>query len=449
VPVKASAAVLQPFFTLATRVRRSSLARASGVYGVSTVLTRAIPFFLLPVLTRYLSPEDFGKAAMFTVAASVTLPFVGVSTDSAIGRQYFERDRIDFAGYVASCFWILAVTGLLALGAALLLSRPLGNLLDLPAAWIWTIVLVSGARFIVNTLLTLWQVQKRTLPYAGYSLLQTALTFGLSILLIVWLGFGWEGRVLGELASVTALAMAAAVILWRGGWLRGRPDLAYVKHALAFSGWLLPHLYGSVLMTTVDRLMLTNMVSVSETGLYAAAAQIAAIVTVIAQAFNLAWSPWAYERMKMNTAPALRSMRHVRRLYYAGIVGIAIVLALLAPVFFGLLIGPRFAGAEKYALWLALGQAFMAMYMIAATPFFYAHKTHLLAAVSVSVGALSIGLTYGLIAMNGAIGAAQASALSMFAMFAVAAPLAGRVVRELQQEGGPDGAGQQAARVAG
>lgn len=431
--VKASAAVLQPFFTLATRVRRSSLARASGVYGVSTVLTRAIPFFLLPILTRYLSPEDFGKAAMFTVAASVTLPFVGVSTDSAIGRQYFERDRIDFAGYVASCFWILAVTGLLALAAALLLSRPLGNLLDLPAAWIWTIVLVSGARFIVNTLLTLWQVQKRTLPYAGYSLLQTALTFGLSILLIVWLGFGWEGRVLGELASVSALAVAAAVILRRDGWLRGRPDLAYVKHALAFGGWLLPHLYGSVLMTTVDRLMLTNMVSVSETGLYAAAAQIAAIVTVIAQAFNLAWSPWAYERMKMNEPGAWRVLTRVRRLYYCGIVVLALALVIPAPLVFGWIVGPEFAAATKFVLWLSLGQAFMAMYTIAVTPFFFAHKTHLLAAVSVGVGASSIVFNYVLISMNGPVGAAQASALSMFAMYAVAAPLAGRVMRELRE----------------
>ncbi|MGH8638284.1 MAG: lipopolysaccharide biosynthesis protein, partial [Burkholderiales bacterium] len=191
--MKASTDTLQPFFALATRVRRSSLARASGVYGVSTVLTRAIPFFLLPVLTRYLSPEDFGKAAMFTVAASVTLPFVGFATDSAIGRQYFERDRIDFASYVTNCLYILAATSLVAFGAAILLSRPLGRALDLPSTWIWTIVLVSTGRFIVNALLTLWQVQKKTVSYAAYALLQTALTFGLSIFLIVAIGYGWQG----------------------------------------------------------------------------------------------------------------------------------------------------------------------------------------------------------------------------------------------------------------
>ncbi|MGH9371974.1 MAG: lipopolysaccharide biosynthesis protein [Vicinamibacterales bacterium] len=424
--------------TLAGRLRSSSLVRASGVYGVSTVLNRAIPFLLLPVLTRYLSPEDFGKAAMFAVAVSVTLPFIGVSTDSAIGRQYFDRDRIDFARYVTNCLYILATTAAAAFTVAVLLSGRIAAAIDLPSQWVWSIVLVAAARFVVNTVLTLWQVQHRTLPYAVYSLLLTASTFALSLVFIVSLGFGWQGRVLGELLSVTALAGGGAVLLWRGGWIRGGIDRGYIQHALKFSGWIIPHLCGSVLMTTVDRFFLTNMVGVGETGLYTAAAQIAAIVTVAAQSFNLAWSPWAYERLKMNEPGAWRMLATVRRLYYAGVVVLALGLAFVAPFLFGWLIGPRFTGAEKYALWLALGQAFMAMYMIAVTPFFFAHKTHLLAIISLSIGVVSVVFNYALISLNGPIGAAQASALTMFTMFAVASPLAGRVMRELADRSVPE-----------
>jgi O-antigen/teichoic acid export membrane protein len=414
-----------------SRAQRSTLVRSSGVYALSSVANRAIPFLLLPVLTRYLSPEDFGKAAMFTVAVSLTLPFVGVSSDSAIGRQYFDRDRIDFAKYVTNCLYILAVTAGIALAAALLVPGRIGAALELPASWVWTIVLVSVSRFIFNTVLTIWQVQNRTLPYALYSLLQTGLTFALSIFFIVSLGYGWQGRVLGELLSVTALAAAGAVVLWRGGWIRAGLDWTYIKHALTFGGWIIPHLYGSVLMGTVDRLFLTNTVGIGETGLYTVAAQIAMIVAVVGQSFNLAWGPWAYERLKMNEPGALAVLRRVRRLYNAGIIALAVVLALAAPLLFGLFVGPKFAGATKFALWLALGQAFMAMYTIAVTPFFFAHKTHLLAIISVSVAVANIAFNYVLISINGPVGAAQASALTMLTLYVIAAPLAGRVTRQL------------------
>src|SRR5688572_11776955 len=85
----------------------SPLISSSGVYVFTNVLSLSLPFFLLPVMTRFLSPEDFGKVAMFTVAVNLTVPLVGFRADSAIGRQYFERDTIDFANYITNCFYIL------------------------------------------------------------------------------------------------------------------------------------------------------------------------------------------------------------------------------------------------------------------------------------------------------------------------------------------------------
>lgn len=413
------------------RLQRSSLVRSSGVYAVSQVLNRAIPFLLLPVLTRYLSPEDFGKTAMFTVAVNLALPFVGFTSDSAIGRQYFERERIDFGNYITNCLYILAVTGAIALGVAVLFPDSVGRALELPAGWVWSIVICAAARFLVSTTLTLWQVQNRPGPYAVFSFLQTALTFGLSIFFIVGAGLGWQGRVLGELVSVVALAIAGVVVLWRGGWIRGGYNRGYAEHAMKFGGGIIPHLYGSVLMVTSDRLLLTNMTDVGQTGLYTVAAQIAMIIAVVAQSFNLAWSPWAYERLRMNEPGSFAVIARVRRFYNAGIIALAIVLAVLAPVVFGWFVGPKFKGATEFALWLSLGQAFGAMHAIVITPFFFASKTHVLALVTIPVAILNVVFTYTLISMNGPIGAAQANALSLFVSYVAAAILAGRMMRRM------------------
>ena len=419
------------------RVMQSGLARSSGVYGFSTLLNRAIPFLLLPVLTRYLSAEDVGKAALFMVAVNLTLPFVGVSTDSAVGRQYFDRERIDLPRYVTNCLYILVATAAIAQVLAFWLSGWLAAVFDMPAAWIWVVPLVAASRFVAGMMLTLWQVQDRTVSYAAYTLGLTAATFGLSIFFIVALRYGWQGRVLGDVLSIVPAGVVGVGLLWRGGWIRpGGLDRGDIAHALRYGGWVIPHVYGSTMMVSADRFFLTNTAGLGEMGLYAIAAQIASSVVVVAQAFNLAWNPWAYGRMKAGDPASLARVARVRRLSFAAIAGFAVALALVMPSVFAVFVGPEFGDAARFALWLTLGQAFMAMYILTVTPIFFAHKTHLLAAISMSVAVANLVYNYVLISMNGPVGAAQASALTTITLFVVTSRVAARVTRGLAADSG-------------
>ena len=168
----------------------SRLVSSSGVYILSNVVSLSVPFLLLPVMTRYLSPEDVGKVAMFTVAVNLTVPLVGFRADGAIGRQYYERETIDFSNYIANCLYILAMSATVIALLALFFLERIASVLDLPSAWIWTIVFVAIARFFTNTVLVLFQVQDKPRSYAAYFLPQTVITFGLSVYLIVALGYG-------------------------------------------------------------------------------------------------------------------------------------------------------------------------------------------------------------------------------------------------------------------
>ena len=67
--------------------------------------------------------------------------------------------------------------------------------------------------------------------------------------------------------------------------------------------------------------------------------------------------------------------------------------------------------------WVAMGYAANAMYFMVANYLFVVKKTHLLAMVTVFTGVTKVELTYLLIQANGAIGAAQASAIAFFLSF--------------------------------
>jgi O-antigen/teichoic acid export membrane protein len=97
---------------------------------------------------------------------------------------------------------------------------------------------------------------------------------------------------------------------------------------------------------------------------------------------------------------------------FALMAGFAAVVALVMPWLAGVLLDPRFAESGQFVAWLALGFLFSGMYYMVTNYIFFAQRTAWLAVVTISVALLNIPITYALISVNGAVGAAQASAIS-------------------------------------
>lgn len=410
---------------------RTPLARNSAVYALSNVLSRAIPFLLLPVLTRFLTPEDVGTAAMYTLAVSLLAPVIGMSTESAVGRQYVERDRIDFPNYVANCIYIAVVTAAGALVLLVPLADQVGALLSLPGSWVWTVAVVALARFLSNLVLVIWQMMQRPKSYGIFFNSQTALALGLSVYLIVGRGYGWEGRALGEVVSVVAAAFVAVLVLVRGRWIRHGLDRDHLRHALSYGGGLLLHAYGGLMIIATDRLFITKMLGLTETGLYTTGVQIGMIIGVLEHSFNQAWAPWLFTVLKRGDLRDRVRIKRFTYLYNVVILLLAVGLGLIAPWFLGFFVGAEFQQASQFVLWLALGHAFSGMYKMVVNQIFYANKTHWLAWITFATGLANVALNFILIRVNGAVGAAQATALAFLFSYLMTAHLSRRVSREI------------------
>jgi O-antigen/teichoic acid export membrane protein len=233
------------------------------------------------------------------------------------------------------------------------------------------------------------------------------------------------------MADIISLMLAAIIGLWiliRSASIKNGLNWTYIVHALKFGGGLVPHIYGSVLIATTDRLLITNMVGVAATGLYTVGAQIAGIVGVLEQSFNQAWSPWLFERLERNQPDELETIRRIIRTYNVIIIVLAVALSWVAPWFLSFFVGEEFIEARQFVFWLALGSAFSGMYKMVVNQIFFMNKTHLLALITFASGASSVILNYVLISWNGAVGAAQANALALLLTYILAARLSSRVM---------------------
>ena len=405
----------------------SPLFKAASLYTGANIINSAIPFILMPVLTRYLAPADYGMVSMFGVLVSFAAAFIGVNTDGAIARKYFDRENINFPTYISTCLILLIISTLLVAFVFFIGADFLVQISSVPQQWLWAVIIVCFAQFCSRILLVLWQVSINPKAYGVYQIGQTIVNLVLSLGLVIGAGYGWRGRIMGLVISSAIFALIAIFILWRNKWISQHINKDFFRSILSFGVPLIPHSVGALFITMTDRLFITNMVNIEATGLYVVGYQIGMIIGILQDSFNKAYVPWLYSKLKMNSS--IEKIRIVKftYTYFVIILLLAYIISVVAPPLLNILVGSNYTGSSPFIGWIAFGYAFNGMYKMVVNYIFYANKTFILAWITFTTAIINIGLNYLLISLNGAIGSAQASVLSFVIMFVMTWILSAKV----------------------
>lgn len=391
--------------------------KTAGVYTTANVLNAAIPFLLLPFLTKHLSPADYGLVAMFQVLVMAVLPFIGFNFEGAMSRQYFERDRIDFPQYVGNVMLLLVLSTLAVAAIFYLFRDSIAGLTDFPVPWLWAVVIYAFSHKAIELPLTYWRLQYKAVHYGIFRIVRTLLDIGLSIFLIKILGHSWEGRIEGQLLAAAVFVFIALYFVLRSGWAKKGINKEYLKNIINFGGPLIPHILGVAIIFYSDRIFITNMVGQAEMGLYSVGHQVGMVIYLLQNSFNQAWVPWFYEQLKLESKSANRQIVNITYIYIVVILLITALMVLLAEPFFNLFLGKEFLTAQEYVGWVALGFAFNGMYKMVVNYLFFLEKTKIVGMITILTAMLNLLMNYILIKWNGPIGAAQATAFSFFIQF--------------------------------
>ena len=116
--------------------------RSVSLYTVVGFLNAGISFLLLPVLTAYLDPADYGVISLVNVYVSVLLPIVGLSTAGYVAVEYYNPafPKEDFASLFSSVR-VIPLVGIALLLIVFVLGQSfLPGLMELPSGAYWMIV---------------------------------------------------------------------------------------------------------------------------------------------------------------------------------------------------------------------------------------------------------------------------------------------------------------------
>ncbi|MFT7155830.1 MAG: O-antigen/teichoic acid export membrane protein [Parvicella sp.] len=403
--------------TKLTEKLRGDFLQGFVIYLGSTVLNKAIPFLLLPILTRYLSPAEYGLLAMYQVLISFGNPLVGMALHVHIGSNYFRVEKEELSKITSNALFILTTTSTFLLIALWIYTSFGGNLFSIPEKWILALPLVLFMNMINQFNLTLLRSQKKALRFGIFEISKTAVDLGISLVLVVVYLLSWEGRVIGIVISSILLGVVSLLHIIKQGYFGTKLSKKVMRDILGVSLPLIPHSMGVAVITLSDRLFIDQMISNTAVGIYTVGYQFGMIMSLVVIAFNRTWSPWVYEKLAQDTAHNKKKI--VRATYFVAVVLILVSLAIneLSKVLLPLMTDSEYHSAVRYVFWVSLGYAFYGFYTLVFPYGVHVGKTSYLGITTFFAALVNLIGNYYLIKWNGPIGAAQSTLISYLIMF--------------------------------
>ncbi len=390
----------------------------SAVYGTADVFTNVVNFLLVPLYTAYLSPAEYGDLALLLLFSSLAKILFRMGLDSAFFRIHYDLDAAGQRRLCGSVFLFAAVLGTSLFALLAFLSPWLAWLL-LGRREAASLIVLAAADVYLGLFsfvpLGLLRIQDRPGLFSALSASRHLANTVLKVALVIQ-GLG----VWGVLASdALATGLLSAMLLPR--LLRHSElavDIALLRETLRFALPKLPHGLLLQVQNLADRKILDLFASRAEVGLYQVGCSFGSGVKFALSAFEPAWQPFVYARLKQPDAQ--RTLARVATVSWGGFLAAGLALALFSRELIVLMTprSPVFREAAPVIPVVVLAYLLHGFFLLTSIGIGVSKAARYYPVVTLLAASTNIAANFLLIPRFGMLGAAWATVLSYAAMAA-------------------------------
>jgi len=383
---------------------------AFWVYFLSSLVSKLIPFLMLPILTKYLSVADYGVLTLFQTILAFLVPITSMSLSRQVDKYFFQQEKPFIARLLFQIIVIFHGMSLVALVSVWGANWWLGFGFD--TLWLYLLVGIALSNSINLLFSILLRNLKRVYLFGLFQILQTLLNVGVSLLFIVQYAYGYEGRFLGIATASYLPSILAVGVLYRTSWISLQLDIPLLKKIWRLSLPMVPFGLATIIITMSDVFFIKAMCSVEMVGLYAIGLLFGKTIILIQSSVTNVSEPWVLRQLAQHSPKAdIRIVKFIG-LYHVGILLLVAIGSYLSSFAIVWMIDEKFHEAKGFVFWIMLAygiRGLQGMY----TPFLIAKdKMGFMALNTVLVALLNIVLNYILILSYGTIGAAYATLIT-------------------------------------
>ena len=281
------------------------IGKNSAIYGIGTILRNITALVMLPIYTRYLTPEDYGAVELLTMVVNLASMLLGLRITQAMFRFYIlEDDAIRKNKIISTVFLstlILSFFGVLVFLSCSSWLVPLvfGDDSLVNAYRVFLITLISIA--VSQTGMAYIQAMQKPKLYLFFSIFSLALQVAFNIYFIVILELHLLGVVYGSLSSGLIVSIAlGAFIVYRVGISF---DWQIYKRLLKYVIPLVISTLAGFYAGYADKYFLRVYEGLYAVGIYSLAARISFVLVTVHSAFQQTWSAARFDIYKQSSYP--------------------------------------------------------------------------------------------------------------------------------------------------
>jgi O-antigen/teichoic acid export membrane protein len=389
--------------------------KSLSIYAFAIFFNAAVSFATFSLLTHYLSEVDYGVINLYNALVVSLTPFIASGVPFVLSVDFFKMSQQEFRSHFTNALLIPVVFTVLFTLVFLIFHTDLQKVSG--TNFLFTLLLPFTCLMIVLSEIFQYLFRNRQQPFlfAGYLIGKNILEVGFTVLLVLVLSYGWEGRIGGNIIALLASSLFLLFIIFKWRLYTGLFDGKMIYSILVAGLPFVPERLSIFVLNYSDRFFINHYRGTSEVGYYGAGAQVAAIMGLFIITLNNTFYPSFFSELSLEQINYKKLKKFL--LLFVGLSAIAtLFVVMITPTLFRYFIGPNFQPGKMYAVNLTLALFFWAIYNAFIVFLLNLKKNKLIMGISIFGVLLSLAANFFNVRYFGPIGATYTSLLVYFAM---------------------------------
>ncbi len=337
------------------RNKIKDIAKDSSIYGVSKILGQAISFFLIPLYTKYLSPEDYGVLnIMGLVIVSLSL-LMNIGLDSATYRFVgMCKNEDEQKIYVGSAQLITIISIIVITILTIIFSKSINTFAIVeksPIIYLFLAIINGVFASTASIPRAYLRINRKVKVIALASMLNVFGSIIPTLILVVYFQLGVKGAmiggIIGTLLSSLYLVLNVPITSFKNF------NLGKSKELLIYCLPALPTQIFAFAIPLYSQWSVKQILSLNELGLYAVSLKFTLPLTLMLTMFQQAYAPYKYQIIKTDKDPKLTFSR-IMNLFVIGFGFLVIITTFFGGDLLKLMTTENYHTAAPFVFYMAL-----------------------------------------------------------------------------------------------
>lgn len=388
--------------------------------GIGTIINIFLGFLTTPILTRIVSPDDYGHLSIFTMYTGLAVMILCCGLDQALVRFYYEKNELSYKrSLLAKCI-ILPLGATFIFGLVVIFLSFNRILSDEFSQTVYVLFSVYVVIEILNRFaLLIIRLEYKSKLYSAINVIAKLMYIAIGIPLVIFVNKDNLVELILAYIGSQIICVLIGVLSQSDKWnstKSRKSDCIVTEKELVKYGF--PFIFSLGIMTlfqAIDKISLSMFSSYDEVGIYSSANSIVNVFAVIQTTFNALWGPMAVEHYSQDPSE--------KRFYQTGNKVITLVMfffgfsLMLFKDIFALLLGASYRDAALIVPFLVFSPIMYTISETTVTGLVFKKKSNIQIIVSVGACVTNIIGNAILVPLYGGRGAAISTGISYIVFF--------------------------------